>query len=65
LGLDQPQVADSDWYQQPGYPYLQAIAKILDDVVNLPYIQQSFPVSQLPSSICDHLETQQIYSFAK
>ena len=87
LGLDQPQLADPDWYQQQGHPYLQAIAKILDDVVSLPYIQkleflvspgtdplshlqvkcdrQSFPVSQLPSSICDNLETQQIYSFGK
>ncbi len=87
LGFDQPLVASPDWYQQQGHPYLLAIAKILDDVVSLPYIQkleflvspgtdplshlqaqcdrQSFPANQLPSSICDHLETQQIYSFAK
>ncbi len=87
LGLDQPLVASPDWYQQQEHPYLQAIAKILDHVVGLPYIQkleflvspgtdplshlqvqcdrQSFPLNQLPSSICDNLQRQQIYSFAK
>lgn len=85
LGFDQPQVASSDWYQQPGHPYLQAIAQILDNVVTWPELHQleflvspgvdpltslqvqldrhTFPLSQLPSSICNHLETQRIYSF--
>ncbi len=40
LGLDQPHVATPDWYQQPGHPYVQAIAQILDDLVTWPHIQQ-------------------------
>lgn len=40
LGLDQPQVAASDWYQQPSHPYLQAIAQILDNLATWPHIQQ-------------------------
>ncbi|MBD2693584.1 bifunctional 3,4-dihydroxy-2-butanone-4-phosphate synthase/GTP cyclohydrolase II [Anabaena catenula] len=40
LGFDQANVAESDWYQQSGHPYLQAICKILDELVNLPYIQK-------------------------
>jgi 3,4-dihydroxy 2-butanone 4-phosphate synthase / GTP cyclohydrolase II len=40
LGFDQANVAESDWYQQNGHPYLQAICKILDELVNLPYIQK-------------------------
>ncbi len=87
LGLDQPQIAAPDWYQQQNHPYLQAIAQILDSLATLPYIQKlefivspgtdplshlqvgcdrlSFPLSQLPSSICDKLETQTIYSFVR
>ncbi|MBD2570511.1 bifunctional 3,4-dihydroxy-2-butanone-4-phosphate synthase/GTP cyclohydrolase II [Anabaena lutea] len=40
LGFDQANVAESDWYQQSGHPYLQAICKILDELVNLPYVQK-------------------------
>ncbi|MDJ0736109.1 MAG: bifunctional 3,4-dihydroxy-2-butanone-4-phosphate synthase/GTP cyclohydrolase II [Nostocaceae cyanobacterium] len=87
LGLDQPQMAAHDWYQQQNHPYLQAIAEILDSLGTFPYIQKlefivspgtdplshlqvgcdrlSFPLSQLPSSICDKLETQKIYSFVR
>ena len=85
LGLDQPHVATSDWYRQPNHPYVEAIAQILDDLSQWPYIQQlEFLVSPgtdpltslqiqldrqtlsadtLPSSICNQLETQKIYSF--
>lgn len=87
LGFDQAKVADSDWFEQTGHPYLQAIFQILDDLVTLPYVQKveflispgSDPLSNLqvqldreifapktvPSSICDRLETQQIYSFSQ
>ncbi|MGM3305908.1 bifunctional 3,4-dihydroxy-2-butanone-4-phosphate synthase/GTP cyclohydrolase II [Anabaena sp. WFMT] len=40
LGFDQANVAESDWYQQNGHPYLQAICQILDELVNLPYIHK-------------------------
>lgn len=40
LGFDQPTVASSDWYQQSGHPYLQAILQILDSLVTLPYVQK-------------------------
>jgi 3,4-dihydroxy 2-butanone 4-phosphate synthase / GTP cyclohydrolase II len=40
LGFDQAGMAEHDWYQQKGHPYVQAIAKILDSLVNLPYIQK-------------------------
>lgn len=40
LGFDQANVAESNWYQQSGHPYLQAICQILDELVNLPYIHQ-------------------------
>lgn len=33
LGIDQPQAADPDWYQQIGHPYLQAISSYLDHLV--------------------------------
>lgn len=87
LGFDQPQVAASDWYQQPGHPYVQAIAQILDSVATWPQIhqleflvspgvdpltslqvqldRQTFPSSKLPSSVCNQLETQKIYSFGE
>ncbi|QIR39446.1 bifunctional 3,4-dihydroxy-2-butanone-4-phosphate synthase RibB/GTP cyclohydrolase II RibA [Tolypothrix sp. PCC 7910] len=86
LGFDQPKVADGDWYQQKGHPYLQAICQILDYLANLPYIEkleflispgsdpltnlqvqvdrQTFEGGTLPSTICDRLETQKIYSFS-
>ncbi|MGH1395567.1 MAG: bifunctional 3,4-dihydroxy-2-butanone-4-phosphate synthase/GTP cyclohydrolase II [Trichormus sp.] len=40
LGFDQPTVAASDWYQQAGHPYLQAILQILDNLAAIPYIQK-------------------------
>ncbi len=40
LGFDQPRLATHDWYTQQGHPYVQAIAKILDNLVTLPYIQK-------------------------
>ncbi|MFH7025654.1 MAG: bifunctional 3,4-dihydroxy-2-butanone-4-phosphate synthase/GTP cyclohydrolase II [Heteroscytonema crispum UTEX LB 1556] len=40
LGFDQAGMAEHDWYQQKGHPYVQAIAKILDSLVILPYIQK-------------------------
>jgi 3,4-dihydroxy 2-butanone 4-phosphate synthase/GTP cyclohydrolase II len=40
LGFDQPKVASCDWYKQSGHPYLQAIFQILDNLVNVPYIQK-------------------------
>jgi 3,4-dihydroxy 2-butanone 4-phosphate synthase/GTP cyclohydrolase II len=40
LGFDQPRVADADWYQQTGHPYLQAVCEILDELVNLPYVHK-------------------------
>ncbi|MBD2337210.1 bifunctional 3,4-dihydroxy-2-butanone-4-phosphate synthase RibB/GTP cyclohydrolase II RibA [Calothrix sp. FACHB-156] len=86
LGFDQPKVADGDWYQQKGHPYLQAICQILDHLATLPYIEkleflispgsdpltnlqvqvdrQTFEAGTLPSTICDRLETQKIYSFS-
>jgi 3,4-dihydroxy 2-butanone 4-phosphate synthase/GTP cyclohydrolase II len=86
LGLDQSQVAASDWYEQQGHPYVQAIAQILDNLSTWPQVKrleflvasgsdpltnlqvqldrQTFPLSHLPSSVCDHLATQKIYSFA-
>ena len=32
LGFDQPQVATSKWFKQPGHPYLHAISNLLDCV---------------------------------
>ena len=40
LGFDQANIAESNWYQQKGHPYLQAICHILDEIVTLPYIQK-------------------------
>ncbi|MTJ12520.1 bifunctional 3,4-dihydroxy-2-butanone-4-phosphate synthase RibB/GTP cyclohydrolase II RibA [Anabaena sp. UHCC 0187] len=40
LGFDQANIAESNWYQQKGHPYLQAICQILDEIVTLPYIQK-------------------------
>ena len=40
LGLDQPKVAASDWYQQNSHPYVQALAQILENLATLPYIHQ-------------------------
>lgn len=35
LGLDQPHLADPNWYQQPRHPYVQAVMQILDNLVTL------------------------------
>ncbi|MDF5728480.1 MAG: bifunctional 3,4-dihydroxy-2-butanone-4-phosphate synthase/GTP cyclohydrolase II [Rhizonema sp. PD38] len=40
LGFDQPRLASYDWYKQNEHPYVQAIAKLLDKIANLPYIQK-------------------------
>ncbi|WP_156120367.1 bifunctional 3,4-dihydroxy-2-butanone-4-phosphate synthase/GTP cyclohydrolase II [Neosynechococcus sphagnicola] len=39
LGFDQAHLAAPHWYQQPGHPYVQAIAKILDHLVTWPQLQ--------------------------
>ncbi|MFN6580761.1 MAG: bifunctional 3,4-dihydroxy-2-butanone-4-phosphate synthase/GTP cyclohydrolase II [Aulosira sp. ZfuVER01] len=57
LGFDQPKVADCDWYQQQGHPYLQAICQILDQLATLPYIQK---LEFLISSGSDPLSNLQI-----
>ncbi|MBR8837843.1 MAG: bifunctional 3,4-dihydroxy-2-butanone-4-phosphate synthase RibB/GTP cyclohydrolase II RibA [Stigonema ocellatum SAG 48.90 = DSM 106950] len=47
FGFDQPRLASDDWYQQKDHPYVQAIAQILDNLVNLPYVQKlEFLISQ-------------------
>ena len=38
LGFDQANIAEANWYQQKGHPYLQAICLILDEIATLPYI---------------------------
>ncbi len=40
LGFDQPRLASDDWYKQNAHPYVQAIANILDEIANLPYIEK-------------------------
>ncbi|MDM3849095.1 MAG: bifunctional 3,4-dihydroxy-2-butanone-4-phosphate synthase/GTP cyclohydrolase II [Aphanizomenon gracile PMC649.10] len=40
LGFDQANIAESNWYQQKGHPYLQAVFQILDEIATLPYIQK-------------------------
>jgi 3,4-dihydroxy 2-butanone 4-phosphate synthase / GTP cyclohydrolase II len=87
LGFDQPNLASPDWYRQPNHPYVQAIARLLDNLVSwsdlhhLEFLvspgvdpltslqvqldRQTFPIQQLPSSVCDRLETQKIYIFSR
>ncbi|MEA5578878.1 bifunctional 3,4-dihydroxy-2-butanone-4-phosphate synthase/GTP cyclohydrolase II [Anabaena sp. UHCC 0451] len=57
LGFDQANIADANWYQQKGHPYLQAIGQILDDLVNLPYVHQ---LDFLVSSGSDPLSNLQV-----
>jgi 3,4-dihydroxy 2-butanone 4-phosphate synthase / GTP cyclohydrolase II len=57
LGFDQAQVASSDWYQQSGHPYIQAIFQILDELATVPYIQK---LEFLISSGCDPLSNLQV-----
>ncbi|MEA5498543.1 bifunctional 3,4-dihydroxy-2-butanone-4-phosphate synthase/GTP cyclohydrolase II [Limnoraphis robusta] len=86
LGLDQPDSASSDWYEQIDHPYVEAIAKILDQIITSPGLKKleflvspgvdplgslkvqlqrkTFPLSQFPSSVCDQLEPQTIYTFS-
>jgi 3,4-dihydroxy 2-butanone 4-phosphate synthase / GTP cyclohydrolase II len=40
LGLDQPNVADADWFTQTGHPYLGAIAQILENLKTWPQVAQ-------------------------
>jgi 3,4-dihydroxy 2-butanone 4-phosphate synthase/GTP cyclohydrolase II len=40
LGFDQANIAEPNWYQQKGHPYLEAICQILDEIATLPYIQK-------------------------
>jgi 3,4-dihydroxy 2-butanone 4-phosphate synthase/GTP cyclohydrolase II len=40
LGFDQAKVAEGNWYKQTDHPYLQAICRILDDIINLPEVQK-------------------------
>ncbi|NEQ33845.1 MAG: GTP cyclohydrolase II [Leptolyngbya sp. SIO4C5] len=40
LGLDQPDLVSADWYQHSDHPYLEAIAKILDQLATWESIAQ-------------------------
>jgi 3,4-dihydroxy 2-butanone 4-phosphate synthase/GTP cyclohydrolase II len=40
LGLDQPQVAAADWYQDCTHPYVTALGQILDHLATWPTVQQ-------------------------
>ncbi|MEC4983781.1 MAG: bifunctional 3,4-dihydroxy-2-butanone-4-phosphate synthase/GTP cyclohydrolase II [Oscillatoria sp. PMC 1068.18] len=40
LGFDQAKLAKPDWYQSATHPYVQAIAKILDQIVKDPQIKR-------------------------
>jgi 3,4-dihydroxy 2-butanone 4-phosphate synthase/GTP cyclohydrolase II len=40
LGFDQPGMAAKDWYSQIGHPYIEAVSQILDNLVQLPYIEK-------------------------
>ena len=40
LGFDQANIAEPNWYQQKGHPYLQAVCQILDEIATLPYVQK-------------------------
>ncbi len=40
LGFDQPNIAASNWFQQPNHPYVQAIAMLLDNLTQWPQIEQ-------------------------
>ena len=57
LGFDQPNVADVNWYQQKGHPYLQALGQILDQLIALPYIHK---LEFLVSSGSDPLSNLQV-----
>ncbi|NEQ96470.1 MAG: bifunctional 3,4-dihydroxy-2-butanone-4-phosphate synthase RibB/GTP cyclohydrolase II RibA [Cyanothece sp. SIO2G6] len=40
LGLDQPGVAEPDWYQQSQHPYLENIGQLLDTLLSWPWVQE-------------------------
>ncbi|NEO83717.1 MAG: bifunctional 3,4-dihydroxy-2-butanone-4-phosphate synthase RibB/GTP cyclohydrolase II RibA [Spirulina sp. SIO3F2] len=40
FGFDQPDLAPAEWYQMAPHPYAKAIATLLDQVVNLPYLHR-------------------------
>ncbi|MEL6882485.1 MAG: GTP cyclohydrolase II, partial [Cyanobacteria bacterium J06607_10] len=40
LGLDQPGLADSDWYKDCSHPYVEAIASLLDELIAWQDIEQ-------------------------
>jgi 3,4-dihydroxy 2-butanone 4-phosphate synthase / GTP cyclohydrolase II len=40
LGLDQPGLAESDWYSNSEHPYVKAIATLLDELIAWPDIDQ-------------------------
>jgi len=40
LGFDQAQVAETNWYEESDHPYLQAISRVLDEMINLPEVQK-------------------------
>ncbi|AFY61298.1 bifunctional 3,4-dihydroxy-2-butanone-4-phosphate synthase/GTP cyclohydrolase II [Synechococcus sp. PCC 6312] len=40
LGLDQPDVAAPNWYQQPGHPYLLAVQNILEQLTSGKWLRQ-------------------------
>ncbi|NEO23584.1 MULTISPECIES: bifunctional 3,4-dihydroxy-2-butanone-4-phosphate synthase/GTP cyclohydrolase II [unclassified Moorena] len=85
LGFDQPELAALDWYQSSQHPYVNAIANILDSVIEWPELRcleflvssghdpltslqilldrEKFPFTKRPSSVCENLTTQKIYSF--
>ncbi|XGV89376.1 MAG: bifunctional 3,4-dihydroxy-2-butanone-4-phosphate synthase/GTP cyclohydrolase II [Limnothrix sp. BL-A-16] len=89
LGFDQSNLAMAGWYREPGHPYLEAIAQLLDQVADWQAVQRlEFLVSEggdpmaglqvkldrltyklssghRPSTICQDVESQQIYSFLR
>jgi 3,4-dihydroxy 2-butanone 4-phosphate synthase / GTP cyclohydrolase II len=40
LGFDQRDMAAEDWYSQADHPYIKAVSQILDNLVQLPYIEK-------------------------
>ena len=40
LGLDQPHLADERWYKEGSHPYVEAIASLLDELLNWQEIDQ-------------------------
>lgn len=40
FGLDQPDLAQSDWYKDKEHPYVQVLGKILDEVITWPELKR-------------------------